>query len=649
YENNLPTIIESQIHESKIRIRLKHNDDCCGKIIIHTLSSDSIALSGVEVKLNRGKDCVRKTKSGDASTVAFENVCPGNYWLRIAKEGYQVIEKEFSIEKCDTLEFRFILNKKEQDTCCNGVLSVEVVGNNEKLNGAIVKLRKNGSLLTTLSTKENQPVIFRELCPGTYSLLIIKEGFEAVERGVTLECNDSTFISVQMEEDTCCNSVLRIYVKNTEGSPLQNTKITICKLGNKLGYLSTNDSGFAVFRHLCSGVYAFDIQKDGYKSIEFSIEIGCNEEKEITKVLQLAKLDSCCNGSIKIIAKNNEEQPLVQANVSILKDGKKLGNNSTNNDGFVVFQKLCEGKYILIISKEGYKSIEFNVELGCNEEKVVTKFLNRDGKDTCCNGVAIIRVKNLSDSSIINGASVKMWKNGQIINKATTSEGIANFKNICSGEYCFSIFKDGFRTAEFSLTFECDDTVDVTKFLVSELKDTCCKGKVIFYIKDSTNNEPIKNTEVKLWKGNQKVASQTTNENGRVVFENLCEGEYQVSVFKSNYRGFEYNFNLGCNETKEIVRYLIEKNDTCCTARLKLRVLDSSSNSPISGARVQIKCNGETFADKNSNSEGWAVFENLCAPGTYSIRISSDGYQVREFTITFQECNTLQETVRLEK
>ncbi len=650
FENNLPTILESQIYQSKVRIRLKHNDDCCGRIIIHTLSSDSIALSGVEVKLNRGKECVRKTKSGDAGTVVFENVCSGYYWLRIAKEGYKVIEKEFSIQKCDTLEFHFVLNNKEQDTCCNGILGVEVVnGNNEKLNGAIVKLRKNGSLLTTLTTKDNQPVYFRELCPGTYSVLIIKEGFKAVERSVTLECKDSICLSVQMEEDTCCNSVLRVYVKNTEGSPLQNARIIIWKQGTKLGYLSTNDSGFVVFRNLCKGVYAFDIQKDGYKSIEFTIEIGCNEEKEIAKVLQLAKPDSCCNGSIKIIAKNSEEQPLVQANVSILKDGKKLGNYLTNNDGFVVFQKLCQGKYVFVISKEGYKTIEFYVELGCDEEKVVTKFLNRDKNDTCCNGVAIIRVKNHSDSSVINGATVKMWKNGQIINKATTSNGFVIFKNICPGEYCFSIDKDAFRVTEFTLTFECNDTIDITKFLQSELKDTCCKGKIILYIKDSTNNEPIRTAEVKLWKGNQKVASQTTNENGRVVFENLCEGEYQVSVFKTNYRGFEFNFNLGCNETKEIVKYLIAKNDTCCSARLKLRILDASSNSPLSGARVQIRNNGETLADKYSNSEGWAVFENLCAPKTYSLRISADGYQVREFTITFQECNTVQETVRLEK
>lgn len=648
FEENLQTVLESQLHQSKIRIRMKHNDDCCGKIIVHTISSDSISLSGVEVRLNRGKEVVRKAKSGDLGIVVFENVCSGSYWFRIAKEGYQIIEKEFSLEKCDTLEFHFLLKKKEQDTCCNGILGVEVVDeNNEKLNGAIVKLRKNGALLTTLTTKENQPIYFRELCPGTYSLFILKEGYKPVEQSITLECNDSTCLTIKLNVDSCCNSVLRIFVKNTDGQPLPQAKVSIWKSGTKLGYLLTNDSGFVVFRNLCKGVYALDIQKERFKSIEFSLEIGCNEEKEITKILQVDGQDSCCDGLIKIFVKNNQEQPLVQADVCIWKDGQKLGSYTTNNDGYVVFQKLCKGKYLFEIVKEGYNSIEFAIELGCNEEKVISKFLQRAENDTCCNGVAIIRVKDYSDSSIINKATVKMWRAGQIVNKATTSEGVVVFKNICPGEYGFSILKDGYKTKEFTLIFECNDTIDITKFLDCEKIDTCCKGKIILYVKDSAKNEPLKDAEVKLWKGSQKIGAWTTNENGKVIFENLCEGEYQISVSKTNYRGIEFNFHLGCNEIKEIIKYLSAKTDTCCTARLKLRVLDSSSSSPMSGARVLIRHNGEQIADKNSNSEGWTVFENLCAPRTYSIRVSREGFQTQEFTVSFQECNTILETIRL--
>jgi len=649
FEDFLLSLLEKQ-PRTKLRFHLMHNDDCCGKLIIHTLNADSASLGDVEVRLNRGRDVIRKTKSNSDGLVIFEHICSGSYWVRIAKEGYQVIEREFNVGDCDTLEFTYILTPRQVDTCCRGVIGVEVKNQNgEVLNGSLVKLRKNGTLLTTLTVRENQPVFFRELCPGTYSLLILREGYKAVERNVTLECNDSTFVSVQMETDTCCNSVLRVVVKNADGQPINQAKVTIWKSGAKLGYYLTNADGVVVFRELCKGVYAFDIEKEGFKHIEFSVEIGCNEEKEVTKVLQPVETDTCCNGSIKIYVKNSVEQPLAQAVVYIWKNDQKLGSLTTNDSGYVIFRKLCQGRYVFSIKRGDYKPIEFAVEIGCNEEKVITKILERVETDTCCNGVLIVRVKDRSNEANINGAYVKMWKNGQVIRKETTSEGIATFRNICAGEYGFSILKDNYKTNEFSLNFECNDTIDVTKFLERTEVDTCCKGRIVLYVKDSSNNNAIQGAEVKLWKGTTKIALQTTGDNGRVVFENVCQGNYQISISHTNYRGMEFTFEIGCNQTREFVKYLVRKSDTCCTARLKLKILDDSTGNPISGARVLIRYNGTTIEDPVSNSEGWAVADGLCAPRTYSIRVSAEGYQVREFNITFQECNTIMETVRLKR
>ncbi|MCX7908041.1 MAG: carboxypeptidase regulatory-like domain-containing protein [Ignavibacteria bacterium] len=649
FEDFLLALLEKQ-PKNKLRFRILHNNDCCGKIIIRTLGPDSTTLGGVEVRLNRGRDLVRKTKSNDNGIVVFENVCAGGYWVRISKEGYQVIEREFNLGNCDTLTLTFVLSRREVDTCCRGVIGVEVKNQNgEVLNGSVVKLRKNGILLTTQTVRENQPVYFRELCPGTYSLLILKEGYKTVERNVSIECNDSIFVSVQMEIDTCCNSVLRVIIKNTEGQRLPQAKVSIWKSGVRLGYYYTNDEGVVVFRELCKGKYGFDVEKEGFKRIEFSVEIGCGEEKEITKVLEAVQQDTCCNGSIKVYVKNSEERPINQAIVAIWKNDKKLGYYSTNDSGYVIFRELCAGRYVLTISKDGFKTQEFVVELGCNEVKEFTKILQRVDNDTCCKGVVIIRVKDRSNESNINEATVKMWKNGQVVKSGTTAEGKVVFREICPGEYSFSILKDTYKSIEFSLRFECNDTIEITKFLEKENVDTCCKGRIIVYVKDSSNNEPLANTEVRLWKGSQKISVKYSNESGKVVFENLCPGTYQISMSRSEYKGLEFSFELDCNQTREFTKYLSRKSDTCCTARLKLKIIDDSTGSAISGARVLVRYNQTVVADPQSNSEGWAVAQNLCAPRTYSIRVSAEGYEVREFTITFQECNTIQETIRLRR
>jgi len=647
FEEFLLKILENQ-DKRKLRVHLKHDDHCCGKIIIHTYTSDSSALGNVEVRLNRGHELVRKSKTNDNGVLVFERVCSGSYWVRIAKEGFQVIEREFNLQNCDTLEFSFYLYRRETDTCCHGIIGIEVKnGSGEFLNGAIVKLRKQGTLLTTLTVKENKPVFFRELCPGEYSLLIYKEGYKPLERNVRIECNDSTFISTVLEVDTCCNSVLRVIVKNSEGNPIPQAKVSIWKGGIQLGYYLTNDDGVVVFRDLCKGTYGFSISKDGFKAIEFQVEIGCNEEKSVTKTLEALHSDSCCKGAIKVAVKNHENQPIPQALVIIWKDGKKLDSASTNSDGYVIFKNLCQGKYGFDIFKEGYKHIEFAVELGCNEEKIVTQVLQRTENDSCCNGLLVVHVKDKQTNESLNGAKVKMWKNGAVVRSETVSNGSAIFRNICPGEYGFSIIKDTYKTIEFSLEFACNDTIEITKYLESERKDTCCNGKVILYVKDSTNSQGIAGVEVRLWNGSQKIAVRTTGENGRVVFEKICSGKYSISMSKSGYRSKEFEFELGCNETKELVKYLVLSSDTCCTAILKLKILDDSTGTAISGARVIVRYEGTNIADPVSNSEGWAVAYNLCAPRTYSIRVSAEGYQVREFTIRFGECKTIAETIRL--
>lgn len=564
YDDYLLSILEKS-EKNKLRIRLKFNDDCCGKIIIYTFGQDSSRLSNVEVRLNRGHDLARKTLSNGDGRIVFDKVCGGNYWVRIAKEGFQVIEREFTLNKCDTLEFEFFLQRKMIDTCCNGLLKVEVTNkaNNEILNGSIVKLRKNGVLLTTLTIKESLPVYFSELCPGNYSLLVLREGFKALEYNFTFECNDTLEYSAELDKDTCCNSW------------------------------------------------------------------------------------------IKVIVKNQSDEAISQAKVTIWKDGKSLSYNYTNENGFVIFQELCDGTYVFEVWREGYKKIEFKVEIGCGEEKVVTKTLERIETDTCCNGLILVNVKDKSNNHNINDAKVKLWKGNTLKQVETVYEGVAVFRHICAGIYQITILAEHYNSTEFSFTIECNDTLEFIKNLESlSNSDSCCNGKIIIIVRDSTTNEYLGNVNAILWRGNQKIKKTSTgSDNGRAIFERVCEGEYSFSLSKSNYYGKEGVFRLDCNDTIEIPVRILRKQsqDTCCTALLKIRVIDDSTEAPIQNARVEIRINDDLITDQQTNSEGWCIEEHLCAPKTYKVRVSIEGYETSNFQITFNECKTIKETISLRR
>ena len=73
-------------------------------------------------------------------------------------------------------------------------------------------------------------------------------------------------------------------------------------------------------------------------------------------------------------AMNTVENPITNAKVKLWQDGELLETKEVNADGFALFENLCEGKYAFDLIAEGYKTIEFFTELGCNEDKSITKY-----------------------------------------------------------------------------------------------------------------------------------------------------------------------------------------------------------------------------------------------------------------------------------
>ncbi|MDA3843337.1 MAG: hypothetical protein PF588_03080, partial [Candidatus Kapabacteria bacterium] len=226
--------------------------------------------------------------------------------------------------------------------------------------------------------------VFENLCPGKYNLNIIMEHYKGPEFSVELDCNGVKEIHKDLiaegDKDSCCDGKIHIRVKDEDTKEaLNGAKVTIWKDGKNIGEKIVVD-GFVLFENLCEGKYGFDILKEGYKHIEFVIELGCNENKDPIKYLANEKnQDSCCNGKIYVIPRDAETEELLKgAQVNIFKDGAKIGSKIVE-EGYVVFENLCPGKYNLNIIMEHYKGPEFSVELECNGVAEIHKDLIAEG------------------------------------------------------------------------------------------------------------------------------------------------------------------------------------------------------------------------------------------------------------------------------
>lgn len=624
-------------------------DSCCdGKIYFFVKDEDTEdPIKAVTVKLYDGDNKIRIGSTDESGKVVFEEICEGDdYLIHYAKNGYGEAEYDFVMECNDTLEFHKTM-KSKKDSCCDGVLKVKVQNEDEEaLKEAEVKLWYDGGYIEKLFTNGDGFVIFDGLCEGNYAIRVYKKDYKVLEKEIEIPCNETVEKTVTLlsDKDSCCEGVIKIITRDEDEKLVKNAQVKLWQGGKLLEKVLSGEDGVSIFDGVCEGKYAISIIHEQYKHQEFELEIGCNEEVEKIRTLVMEK-DTCCEGVIKIYAFDKDEKPIKKAKVKIWKDGKLLEEAKTNEAGLAIFDGICEGKYGVDIIHENYKDIEFMLEVGCNEEVVVEKFL--ESGDDCCEGVLKVKVRNENEEAL-KEAEVKLWYKGEYEKLYTNGDGVVIFDGLCEGVYGLRIYKKGYKVQEKELEIPCNETVEKTITLVAD--DDCCEGKIYIIPRDKNTNEVIKNATVKLWFGGKLLKTKSA-EKGFALFEELCEGKYGVDIIAEGYKAIEFNLELGCNKTLEETRLLEpkEEDDTCCTAKIKVHVFDKEELEELENATVKVYLGEKVIREAKTDKNGWVEFEEICAPAKYGILVSHEQYQAEDFSFTFEKCVTKQETIKLKK
>lgn len=348
-----------------------------------------------------------------------------------------------------------------QEDCCNGKFTIKLFGENqEPIEGAIITLTQGKDVRSKTSTREG--VTFNELCEGTYMVRIAKDGYVVQEFPITIKCNQHLDAAKVMQRkdggEDCCNSTAVIGAKDAStGAILTGATVNLWKGNQKLETLTIGREA-AFFDGLCKGEYSVSIVKEGYAPIEFSFKIdGCEQHKEFVKALQKKTInndDSCCNGrvAIKLIEANSDNR-IGGATVKMWRNGAIVKSGTTNADGKVVFEGICAGEYGFSITRDGYTSTEFELEVGCNKSIELTKGLMKSStNEQCCTAIIKLRIREAeTDNEWLSGATMKIYKNGQLLESATSnSEGYAMVDGLCGNSvYLIKVLKDGYEPKQF--------------------------------------------------------------------------------------------------------------------------------------------------------------------------------------------------------
>ncbi len=348
------------------------------------------------------------------------------------------------------------------DSCCNSVMLIIPYdsASGAPVVGASVRLQKSDRTWTAVT--DSWGALFRDLCPGTYSVRIASEHCSVRELSVPVECNSALTLRVPLrcERDSdCCRGILSFSILDSLSlQPLPQATVRLWRHGTLIAQQQAQQ-GIAVFDNLCAGEYMADIVAEGYQPKELPVRVECRGHVGI-HILLSPRHHECCEGELVILVRDSSlRAPIAGARVRLWREGRLVAELIADLEGRVEFKHLCRGLYGISVHAEGYTPKEFTLEVGCNEKLREHAWLS-PRKDQCCQGSLTAIVLDAQTRNPIKSATVRLWVGSQLLATESTNEhGEARFERLCNRRYGLSVHHPDYQPFEQSVELECNERV----------------------------------------------------------------------------------------------------------------------------------------------------------------------------------------------
>ena len=360
-------------------------------------------------------------------------------------------------------------------------------------------------------------------------------------------------IPSKLENDNNCCGLLNITIKDENNEPIDMAKVKFFRERKNTRISKSNELGVVNIENICEGTFGITIQKEGYKAKEEDIQIkDCNPVNiSVTLISSLTPPpDTCCKGKVNFYVKDKNAVFYKNALVKLKQSGVVKVDGKTNENGYVGFEALCEGKYSVLVSLDGFKTLETEVELKCDETIEVTRVV--EANNDCCEGNAEIVIKD-KDGKKVPNALIKFKLNGVVkADGKTNSDGYIKLEDLCEGKYSVFVSVDGYKSTEFEFVVKCNLTTEASKVIEKNSTD-CCNNFIDVTVKDKSSGDKIENATAYIYLNGNVIKELKTNKNGRIELGDRCKGNYKIKVMKVGYNTEYREFKLDCGQTETLV------------------------------------------------------------------------------------------------
>ncbi len=242
-------------------------------------------LSGATVTLARPHGPIAATQSGPDGAYEFPGLPPGEYWLRVSKDGYQPATAQVTLPPGGEVQRDFLLQPVAPPV--GGVLAGVVrasapTGELFPLPGAKVRVRlPSGTVRDAVTNAQGQYAI-PGLPAGTYTAVATKAGFRPAEAVVTIVAGQVTqcdFVLQPIQTPLTGGLVGFVRTAGPDGElvPLPGARVRVVLPGGQFRESLTNLQGRYAIPGLPAGVFTARASKPGFVPAEAQVTIVAGE------------------------------------------------------------------------------------------------------------------------------------------------------------------------------------------------------------------------------------------------------------------------------------------------------------------------------------------------------------------------------------
>ncbi|WP_182201148.1 SpaA isopeptide-forming pilin-related protein [Paraliobacillus salinarum] len=652
-------------------------DGNVGSLIVTKVNKDdsSEKLSGATFELWNADNTefIKKETTGADGTVTFNKLIYGDYILKEtnAPEGYVVGINDQQIVKVDADTIN------ETITNAKIIRDVELIKTDaetgEALQGVIFELQDENDEVVpgyeSLETDENGKIKISNLEPGNYRFVETKPlfGYENMDKSVsfTIETDQTKVLEKTAKNNIILGSVELTKVDaDNNNAPLAGAEFNLVDdqgnnvIRDKSDIFTTNEHGKIVVNDLRPGTYKFIETKapEHYQLDSTPIEVVVvkGQTETATKVAN----NKLITGSVRLEKLGEDGKPLEGVTFEIQdQEGNTIFDNlKTNKDGKLEKVGLSPGKYQFVetASIPGYELNpdvkKFEIVKSQTESQISTiDFTN----ELTPGSVQLTKVGE--EEETLEGAVFKLVNDtGEDLQTGlTTNEnGVIVVNNLKPGDYQFIETKAPFghdldqKPVDFTIEFNQQEIKEVSK--VNERSVSSVE-----LTKIGEGGDALAGVTFDLLsdKGEEVETGLTTNDEGKIVVNNLKPGSYQF-VEKASIPGYQLDeiptsFKIELGQTEST---LVEITNEWTTGSASLTKFGEEGET-LEGAVYQLtdEEGNELAKDLVTNEAGVLVIDEL-KPGNYQLieTTAPFGHELDATPLPFTIAFNQQEVLELE-